>query len=82
MRTLTAMIVYDRSTGEVLRREKVEIMFTDGEPHPRDQVINIELPEEGQRVGRCINIGLRTLEKACGLKIKRVSRSAGKGGAV
>lgn len=71
MRTLDALLVYDKETGKILKREKVTVMFTSGESHPKDRVVNIELPDGNGRVGRCINLGLRTLEKACGLKIKR-----------
>lgn len=73
MKTVKALITYDRETGETLRREEVEVMFTSGEPNPRDRVICIELPQQ-RGMGRALYIGLKTLARATGLIVREPKR--------
>lgn len=68
MKTLKALITYSEDDGKILKRDSVHVMYTSGEPHPKDRVICIEL-EHKDGIGKCINLGLRSLEKATGLKI-------------
>ncbi len=68
MKTLKALITYSEADGKILKRESVSVMYTCGEPHPKDRVICIEL-EHKDGIGKCINLGLKSLEKATGLKI-------------
>jgi hypothetical protein len=73
VKTVKALLTYDPDTGTTLRREQVEIMFASGEPHPRDRVICIELPQENGK-GRAVYIGLKTLAKATGLIVREPKR--------
>lgn len=74
MKIAKALVTYDPNTGTTLRREHVEIMFTSGEPHPRDRIICIELPQEDGK-GHAVHIGLKTLAKATGLIVREPKRS-------
>ena len=71
MRLPKALITFRTKDGADVKREPVEVMFTRGEPHPRDRVICIDLPDEGDgKLNRSVFIGVKTLERACGFKIK------------
>lgn len=75
MRTVKAKIYDD--DGETVRTEDVHVSFTHGEPHPQNRVIAIEFvkpDKDGLYTG--IYISLKTLEKACGLKISRRRRNS------
>ena len=73
MRNYNALIFYDDG-GRTIRREKVTVMFSCGEPYPKDQVINIELPVLPDGTHRCINLSRKQLEDACGFKKIRERR--------
>lgn len=72
MRTVKALVTYDKSNGEAIKRENVSVSFTYGEPDPKDQLIAIEWDGDSHTTGKAIYLTIRTLEKACNLKIKRL----------
>ena len=71
MRNYKALVVYDEE-GNTIRREKGSVMFTGGEPHPKDRIVNIHLPDLPNGEHQEVNLSLKMLEKACGLTITRV----------
>lgn len=72
MRTLNALVTYREADGKILKRESVSVIYTCGEPHPKDRVISIEL-EHKDGIGKCVILGLRSLEGATGLMVREKS---------
>lgn len=63
-----AMVIYSKEDGKVTKRRKVTLLYTRGEPHPRDRMISIWLPDQDGE-GAQVQFSIDTMEKACGFKI-------------
>jgi hypothetical protein len=68
MRTYKALVTY-KQDGQTVLREDVSVIYTRGEPHPKDRIIAIELPEV-DGMGRAVYLSLKMIEDATGLKFR------------